>query len=175
MVVTGGNIRHQRPQHVERRFGALFHLFFDVKLDLVHGHVSGPFYHHLHVMFPGAAGQLTEGFQFRQLRLIGGIVGATGTQGIPQTEGHIVLFKNFDDVVEMGVEGVLLVVVQHPLGNNPAPARDDAGDAAAHFGQMFDQDTRMDGHVIDPLLGVLFDDVEEILGGEVFDIAVDAF
>jgi hypothetical protein len=39
-------------------------------------------HHHLHVVLPGAAGEVTEGFQFSQLGLIGGVVQTAGPQGI---------------------------------------------------------------------------------------------
>jgi hypothetical protein len=97
-----------------------------------------------------------------------------GTQGIPQAKGHVVALENFDDVVEVGIEGVLLVVVQHPPGQNAAPARDNAGDAIAHQGQMLNQNPGVDGHVVHPLLGVLLDDVQKVVRRQAFDIAVDA-
>ena len=80
MVVTGGDVGHQGPKHVEGRLIALLHLLFHVELDLVHRHVARAFHHHLHVVFPGPAGEFTEGFQFSQLSGIRGIVLTTRTQ-----------------------------------------------------------------------------------------------
>jgi hypothetical protein len=75
--------------------------------------------------------------------------------------------------LKVGIEGVLLVVVQHPPGQNAAATRDDAGNAIAHQGQVFNQNPGVDGHVVHPLLGVLFDDVQKVVGGQLFDVAVD--
>ena len=80
VVVTRGNIGDQRTEHIEGGLGALLHLLAHVELDLVHRHVARALHHHLYVVRPGAAGEFTEGLQFRQLSLIGGVVQATGTQ-----------------------------------------------------------------------------------------------
>ena len=52
------------------------------------------------------------------------------TQRITQREGAVVALEDLADVVEAGVWRVLLVVVQHPLGQDAASTADDAGDAA---------------------------------------------
>ena len=47
MVVAGGDVGHQRAEHVERGLVALDGLLLHVHGDLVHRHVAGPFDHHL--------------------------------------------------------------------------------------------------------------------------------
>ena len=77
VVVTGGDVGDQGTQHVEGRFAAFLHLLLDVELDLIEGHMTGTFHHHLHVVLPGTTGQFTQGVQFRQLSSIRSIVLAT--------------------------------------------------------------------------------------------------
>src|SRR5881398_3704244 len=59
----------------------------------------------------------------------------------------------------------------HPVRHQRATTADDAGDALAHEGHVFAQDTGVNGHVIHALLGLLFDDFEHQLEGEVFGAA----
>ncbi len=80
VVVAGGDVGNQRAQHIEGRLSTFLHLLAHVEFDLVHRHMARTLHHHLHVVLPGAASELTEGLQFRQLGLIGGVVQATGAQ-----------------------------------------------------------------------------------------------
>ena len=57
---------------------------------------------------------------------------ATRPQGVSKGEAAVVALEDFDDVIEMGKQGILLVVIEHPLGQNPAATADDAGEAALH-------------------------------------------
>ena len=61
------------------------------------------------------------------------------------------------------------MVVGHPLRQDRAAAADDAGDAAGDHGQELDEHAGVNGHVIDALLGLLFDDFEHDVDVEVFD------
>ena len=61
------------------------------------------------------------------------------------------------------------MVVGHPLGKDGAAAADDAGDALGNQRQILDQHAGVDRHVVDALLGLLFDDFEHDVGVEVFD------
>ncbi len=79
------------------------------------------------------------------------------------------LGENLGDVVEALVEEILLVVVRHPLRQDRAAAADDAGDALGDQRQVLDQHAGVDGHVVDALLGLLFDDFEHDVGVEVFN------
>ena len=55
VVVAGSDVRDEGPEDVERGFVADPFLELDVHLDLVQGHVSGPFDHDLDARLPGPA------------------------------------------------------------------------------------------------------------------------
>ena len=57
-------------ERVERRFVAPLELFLHVLFDHVHGDVARAFVHHLHVLFPGALGQLALRVKFGELRFV---------------------------------------------------------------------------------------------------------
>ncbi len=116
-------------------------------------------HHHLHVVLPGAAGQLTEGLQFGQLGLVGGVVQTAWPQRIAEGEAAVVALEDLADIIKTAEQGILAVVVEHPLGQDAAAAANDAGDAALHLGQVLDQQTGVDGLVVDPLLAMLLDDM----------------
>jgi len=174
VVVTRGDVGDQRTEHIEGCLVALFHLLFDVELDLVQRHVPRSFDHHLHVMLPSTAGQFAEGLQLSQLSCVRGIVLTARTQGITQGEGAVIALEDLADVVEAGVERVLLVVVEHPLGEDAAAAAHDSREATLHLGQVLNQQAGVDGLVIDPLLAVLLNDVQEVVFAELLDRAMHA-
>ena len=111
--------------------------------------------------------------EFGELGFVAGVGHATGAQSVAEGEADVVLLENLDDIVEALVEEVLLVVVGHPLRENCAAAADDAGDALRDQRQVLDQHAGVDGHVIDALRGLLFDDFEHHFRIEIFD-ALDA-
>src|SRR5437899_9509468 len=59
----------------------------------------------------------------------------------------------------------------HPMRHQGAAAADDAGDALADQRHMLAQNSGMNGHVVDALLGLLFDDFKHEIEGEVFGTA----
>jgi hypothetical protein len=63
VVTTRSDFCDQGTQHIEGCFAALLHLLFDIELDLIHRHVARTLHHHLHIVFPGPAGEFTKGFQ----------------------------------------------------------------------------------------------------------------
>ena len=74
------------------------------------------------------------------------------------------------DVVEDLVHRVLLVVVEHPLGEQRSAARDDADQAFLHERQMLLQHAGVDREVVDALLGLVFQFCFRIIVAvEVFD------
>src|SRR5271166_6025675 len=83
------------------------------------------------------------------------------------------LGENLGDVVKALVEEVLLVMVGHPLRQDCTAAAHDASDALGDQRQVLDQHAGVNGHVVHTLLGLLFDDLEHDVDGEVFD-ALDA-
>src|SRR5215831_10042300 len=171
VIVTGRDIGDQRTQRVEGRLVAHLALLDDLELDLVHRNVAGALNHHLDIVFPGFLGELAQGFQLGELGFIAGIGDAAGTQTIAQREAHIMLLEDFADVFEALVEHVLLMVLDHPLGKNRAAAAHNAGDAAGGQRNVLDQDAGVNGHIIDALLGLLFDDLQHDLPAQILDAA----
>ena len=92
-----------------------------------------------------------------------------GAQAVAQAPGHVVLPHDVAEVVEPRVERVLLVVGDHPLGDQRAAPRDDAGDAVRGQRDVVAEDAGVQGHVVDPLLRLVLDHVEQVLLGQVLD------
>ena len=97
------------------------------------------------------------------MRFVAGIGQAAGTQAVAERKTHVVLLENLADGIEILVEEILLFVEAHPLGQQRAAAADDAGDAIAHQRQKFAHHSGVDRHVIDALLGLLFNHFEHHL------------
>ena len=147
---------------------APFHLQVDLLLDLVHGNVAGAFDHHLNVVLPGFLGQFAQHFEFGELRFVAGVGDRAGPQAVAERKTYVVLLEHFADFVEVFVEKILFFVMLHPMSHKRATAANDTGDALAHERHVFAHDAGMDGHVIDTLLGLLFDDFEHQREGQVF-------
>ncbi len=133
------------------------------------------FDHALHVMLPGDLGQFAEGFQLAELRGIVGIGDRSRTQAVAQREADVVGLHDFADFLEVGVEEILLVMRQAPLGHDRAAAADDAGHALGSQRHIAQQDAGMDGEVVHALLGLFDQGVAEQLPGQVFGNTVDLF
>ena len=84
MVIARRDVSNQGPEGVEGRVGGPVLLEVVVDLDFVHGHVAGAFDHDLHVVFPGPAGELTDGFQLGELSGVVGIGQRAGAQAIAE-------------------------------------------------------------------------------------------
>ena len=110
VVVAGSDIRHERPQHVERRFVANLTLLVHVHLHQVHGNMARPLDHHLAIVLPGLERQFTERLQLRELGPVVGVGQATGTQPVAQAERHVVGVHDLAELVEVRVPEVLLLV-----------------------------------------------------------------
>ena len=122
VIVSGGDIRHQRPKDIERRSvaEALFHLH--IGRNLIHRHMARSFHHHLHVLFPGTLGQVAEFNQLPDLPGIRRIVQATRTQGVSQADGHVILSEDVHYLIIILIEGVLIAGHLHPSKQQGAPA-----------------------------------------------------
>ena len=167
VIVAGRDVGDQRAQRVEGRFVAHLDFLIHLKLDLVQRDVPGAFDHHLHVVLPGLLGELAQGLQFGELRLVAGVRQASRAQPVAQREGDVVFLEDFADVLEVRVEKVLLVIFHTPLGQDGAAAADDAGDALASQGNILAQHAGMDGHVIHALRRLLFDHLQHDLGSQI--------
>ena len=173
VVISGGHIGRQGTEGIEGRFPAGLELAGHVLPDQLHGNVTGALDHGLHVVLPGDLGQLAQGVQLRELGLVVGIGDGARPQPVAQAEGDVVGLHDLADFLEMGVEEVLAVVGQAPLGQNGAAARDDAGDPLGRQGDIAQPYAGMYGEVIDTLLGLFHQGVSKDLPGEFFGFALD--
>ena len=73
-------------------------------------------------------------------------------------------------LVEMGVERVLLAVDRHPFGHQRAAAADDARHPALAQRQVLAEHAGVDGHVIDALRGLLGNHVQKVPRPHVGDV-----
>ena len=67
------------------------------------------------------------------------------------------LLENFANLFDVFVEKILLLVVFHPMRHQRAATAHDAGNALAHQRHVLAKNAGVNGHVIDALLGLLFD------------------
>ena len=175
MVVTRRDVGHQRAERVERRFAAGFQLLVHILLDLVHGNMARPFDHHLHILRPGALGQLAQRVELGELRFVIGIGDAAGAQAVAQRIGDVIGLHDLGDLVEAFVEETFLVMREAPFRHDAAAAADNAGDALRghrHIGQAH---AGMDGEIVDALLRLLDQRVAENLPGEILGNAANLF
>ena len=129
VIVAGRDVGRERAERVERRFVAPLELLLHVLLDQVHGDVARAFVHDLHVLFPGALGQLALRFEFGELRFVVGVGDRAGPQAVADGKADVVGGHDLADVVPMRVEETFLVMREAPLGHDRAAAGDDAGHA----------------------------------------------
>ncbi len=116
VVVARENVGDERPEHVERSAVAELDLLLDVHLDLVERDVPGALDHGLDPHVPGPVDQLAQRLQLSELGLVGGVGQAPGSEPVAQRMRHVVLLHDRADLVEQLVEGVLTVMMNHPLG-----------------------------------------------------------
>ncbi len=102
-----------------------------------------------------------------------GVGQAAGAEAVAEAEADVVFAHDVADVVEDFVHRILLVVVDHPLGQQASAAADDADQALADKGEMLAEDAGVDGEIIDALLGLVFQFLEDDVVGEVFDLPAD--
>ncbi len=96
-----------------RGFAAFAELLFDVDLDLVHGHVTGAFDHHLAAFVPRDLRQFAECFEFGKLSAIIGVGDGAGAQAVAQGERDIVGAHDVANVFEVLVEETFTVMARH--------------------------------------------------------------
>jgi uncharacterized protein (UPF0261 family) len=105
-------------------------------------------------------------FKFGELRFVAGVGQAAGAQAVAERK-LTSFFENFAEVVEVFVEEIFFLVRVHPVRQQRAAAADDAGDAIASQRDKLAQHAGVDRHVVDALLGLLFDDFEHQAGGQI--------
>ena len=172
VVVAGGDVGDEGSQHIEGCTHADALLDFHVGGDLIQRHMAGAFDHDLHVVGPGALGQLAQTDQLLDLADVGGIGQAAGTAGVAQRDGHIVLLADVQDLIEVLVERVLVAGHAHPGKDQRAAAADDVHLplVGADLLDGLAGDAAVQGDEVHAVLGVQADHIHEVLrrqGGEV--------
>ena len=168
MVVTGRDVGHERPEHVERRIvaQALFHLH--VRRDLIERHMPRTFHHDLHACIPRTLRELADFNELGDLRCVTCVVAGARTHCVANGNGHVVLMENFEHFVIVLVERVLVSRRLHPGENERTAARNDVRQAAGLLEGLDHAPVhaRMDGHEVDAVLRMRSNDVEEIVCGD---------
>ena len=174
VVVAGGDVGDQRSKHIEGGTHADGLLHLHVGSDLIHGHMAGAFHHDLHVLLPGALGQLAQAHQLFNLAHVGGIGQAAGAAGIAQRDGHIVLAADVQNFIVIFIEGVFVAGHAHPGKHQRTAAGDDVHLAlmAADLVNGLAGDAAVQGHKVHTVLCVQPHYVNEILGGEGGQVAL---
>ncbi len=173
VVVARSDVRGQGPQRVKRRLVAVLELLGHVLFDLVHGHVARTLDHDLDIVLPRDLGELPQGPQLAELGLVVGVGDRSWAQAVAQREGHVVALHELADALELGVEEVLLVVRQAPLGHDRSAAGDDARDPLGGHGDVAQQHAGVDREVVHALLGLLLEGLHEHVDVQVFGLALD--
>ncbi len=172
VVIAGRNVGRERPKRIEGCLAADIELLVHILLDLVHRHMAGALDHHLAVLLPGDLRQLAQRLQLSKLRGVIGIGDGARTQAIAQREGHVIGAADVADFLKMLVEEALPVVMQAPLGHDRATARDDARHPIDHQRNVMQSHSRMDGEIVDALLGLLDQRIAEYLPVQILGNAV---
>ena len=78
VIIAGGNVGDNGTQYIERGVVAKPLLQLHVGRNLIHGHVTRPFHHDLHVLCPGALREAAKLNQLGNLPCVGAVVDAAG-------------------------------------------------------------------------------------------------
>ena len=115
VVIAGCNIRSQGSQQVER--GSVTELFLHnhVGNHLIQRHMARPLDDYLHSARLSSAGQLAKEDEFLDLRPIGGIYHCSRPKAVPQAQGNVISVSDVQQRIEVLVEGILFVVLLHPV------------------------------------------------------------
>ena len=156
VVVARKNIRDQRPKHIERRAVAKSSLQFHVVFNLIQRNVTGSLHHHLHALSPRALGEFTNRRKLSKLRRISRVGKTAGTQAIANGKCHVIAAHDGANTLPTFVHHILSVVNQHPLGQQTSAAAHDANQTILDQRQVLLQNARVNGEVINALLGLMF-------------------
>ena len=135
--------------------------------------MAGPFDHHLAAVIPRDLGQLAERLELGELRAIVGVGNRSGTKSVAERERHVVAPHDLADLVEALIEEALFVMGEAPFGHDRAASGDDAGHARRGEMDVAEPHPRVDGEIIDALLGLLDQRVLVDVPVELDGIAVD--
>ena len=109
VVIAWCDVGDQRSQRVERGSVAELLLTLHVLAHQMQRDVARTLDHHLHIVTPGAPGQLRQGVQLGELCLVVRVGDGPGAQPVAQREGDVVGGEDLTELVVMGVEEVLPV------------------------------------------------------------------
>ena len=101
VVIARRNVGGEGAKRVEGGLVTFLQLLVHIDFDLVHGHMTGAFDHHLTALFPGDFGQFAKGFEFGKLRGVIGVINGAGAQAIAEREADIILAHEIADLFEM--------------------------------------------------------------------------
>ena len=175
VVVTGGDVRHERSEGVERGFVTPFLFQSHILPDFLHRHVSRSLDDHLHVMLGGHPGQFSQRFQLGKLGLVVRVGDATGTQ--PVTDGHpdVIFGENLADFLEMLVQETFPLVGRTPVRHDGSPAGHDSREAFQRQRHVVPAQPGMDREIVHALLGLFDKRVTVNFPREVFHLAPHLF
>ena len=173
VVIARGDVGRERTQGVEGGLMAPFQLLGHVLLDHVHGHMSGSLVHHLNAMLPGALGEFTLDLQLSELRVVVGIGNGARPQAVADAEADVVSGHDLANFIPVGVEEILAMMGQAPLGQDAAAAADDAGHPAGGHRNEPQEHSGMDREVIDALFGLLDQGVAVNFPAKILGLAAD--
>ena len=164
MVIAGSNVCYKRSEHIERCTVAQAFLQLHIRSNLVVGHVAGAFYHNLYTLIPSALCQFAQVQQLLNLRSVGSISNAAGTQTIAKADGYIIFGTDIKNFIIVFIQWVFSVIVQHPAGDKAAAAADNVH-LTAFVDECFQHifvNAAMNGHEVGAICSLLADNIENI-------------
>ena len=112
VVVAGSDVGGERSERVEGGFVAPLELLLHVFLDEVQGDVAGAFVHDLAALGPGSGRKFSLDLEFGELGVVVGVGDGAGTEAVTDRERDVIGGADVADFVPVGVEEVLLVMVE---------------------------------------------------------------
>src|SRR5262249_53469503 len=155
VIVPGRDVGGERTQRVEWRLIAPLELLVHVVANQMHRHVARSFVHHLYLVLPGDAGELSLGAKLGKLGFVVRVRDAAGPKSVAEREGDVVLREDLTDLPEAGVEEVLPVMRETPLCQNRSAPGNDTRHTVGGERHILEQHARMDREVVDTLLALL--------------------
>ena len=135
-----------------------------VRSNLIVWHVAGAFYHNLYPLIPSALCQFTQVQQLLNLRSVGSISNASGTQAIAKADSYIIFGTNIKNFIIVFIQRILCFIVQHPAGDKAAAAADNIH-LTAFVNECFQHifvNAAMNGHEVGTICSLLADNIENI-------------
>mmetsp|Transcript_35790 Transcript_35790/g.70413 ORF Transcript_35790/g.70413 Transcript_35790/m.70413 type:complete len:241 (+) Transcript_35790:1037-1759(+) len=173
VVVPGGNVRGEGTESVEGSLVTPLQLVAHIHRNLVQGNVSRTFVHDLHVLLPGAEGELSLCLEFRKLGLVVCVVDASGSEAVTDGERNVVLGTDIENIVPVFPRKVLFVVENVPFGVDRSSTGYNTRLAVNRHGYEREKDSCVDREVVHPLLCLFNKGLTEHLPAQVFGYSVN--